>query len=164
MTKAMLAATATMALLAGCSEAPKQEAPAGPITLQAGLWEIGTVIESARNLDKGKAALPIEVGTAETQKVCLAATDTAKPQPELFVPSLEKCSYSISYFSGGTMQAQMTCEKNGLKGPIGATVRGKYTATTIDAQQIVETRLYTDGDVSITSRLTGKRLGDCPAG
>lgn len=164
MTKAMLAAAAMIAVLGGCSEAPKQEAPAGPVSLQAGLWEISTVIETGRNMDNGKAMLPIEAGTTESAKVCLAAADTAKPQPGLFVPSLEKCSYSNSYISGGRIQAQMTCEKEGLKGPIGATVNGSFTATTIEAQQTVETQLYTDGDVSVTSKLSGKRLGDCPAG
>ena len=161
----MIAAAMTAAMLAGCSGGAKEEAaPAGPVSLQAGQWEITTVVENGRNLDKGKAVFPIEAGATETSKVCLAAADAAKPQPTFFVPAMTSCSYTNDYFSDGTMQAQITCLKDGMSGTIGATVRGSYTATTIEAQQIVETRLASDGDVSITSKLTGKRIGDCPAG
>ncbi|AHE52349.1 DUF3617 domain-containing protein [Sphingomonas sanxanigenens] len=165
MTKTMMAAAIAVAMLAGCSGGATEEAaPAGPISLQAGQWEIITVVESGRNTDTGKAVFPIEAGATETSKVCLAAADAAKPQPAFFMPSMTSCTYTNDYFSDGTLQAQISCRKDGLNGAIGATVRGSYTATTIDAQQIVETQLASDGDVSITSKLTGKRIGDCPAG
>lgn len=164
-TAPMIAAAMTAALLAGCTGGAKEEAaPTGPVSLQAGQWEIKTVVESGRNLDKGKAVFPIEAGTTETSKVCLAVADVAKPQPTFFVPAMTSCTYTNDYFSDGTLQAQITCQKDGMSGAIGATVRGTYTATTLDAQQIVETRLASDGDVSITSKFTGKRIGDCPAG
>lgn len=153
-------------LAAGCSEAPapKQEPEAqAAAPIQAGQWEMTHETVSLTQRDKAAPAIKTEKGARTSTSICVAEADVKKPQPQLFTPEGYDCSYRDSYFSGGRINATLACTRSGLSGDIGLLVNGSSTADTIDATVITETRLYTDGDVRIETKLTGKRTGACTA-
>jgi len=65
--------------------------------------------------------------------------------------------------SGGTLGVSLACSRKGVSGDVRMNLDGTYTADTIEANQSLSTFLPGDGDVTIASKLTGRRTGDCSA-
>jgi hypothetical protein len=152
-------------LLAACSEAsePAKTEAEAPVAaeLQAGQWEVASEVVSLLQRDKGSPAIKTPEGTKGSIQSCVAPADVKKPQPALFVDEKMKCTYRDIYMSGGRLNATLACSRPGLSGQISALVNGSFTATTLDATTVVETDLYSDGDVRIETKLTGRRTGEC---
>jgi hypothetical protein len=151
-------------LLAACSEAngpaKQAEAPAAE-AIKAGQWEMAAEVVAVTQRDKGSPAMKMEKGSKTTSSSCVAEADTKKPQPALFAPEGLKCDYRDDYIRGGKINATLGCTGAGLNGDVSALINGSYTAETIEATAITETRLHGDGDVKVETKLTGRRTGDC---
>jgi hypothetical protein len=66
--------------------------------------------------------------------------------------------------SRGRIVSAMTCADPSGQGKTMMSMEGSYTAQTIDATMSMTTSVVAQGDMKMSSQLTGKRLGDCPAG
>lgn len=160
-----LALTPLLVLVA-CSEGaeqPKQEEAPAATQLTAGQWEVTSEVQSLQKRDQGTPAIKAEEGSKTTSSSCVAEADVKKPQPALFVGEEGTCTYRDFYMSSGRLNATMQCKRPGLSGNIAVLVDGTFKADSFEATTTTETQLSGDGDVSIRSKLTGRRTGDCTA-
>lgn len=153
--------------LAACSEgeAPKQDQPeAAPAAqLSAGQWEVTGQVANLTQRDKSPPAIKAAVGDKTTAASCVAEADTRKPPPALFVGEGYDCTYRDIYMSGGRLNATLACKHPDLKGNVAVSVNGRYTADTLEATSIIETSLFSGGDVRVETKLNGRRTGACTA-
>lgn len=153
-------------LLAGaCSEgAETAKAEAPKVTaIQAGQWETTTEVTRLTQQDQGAPRIDTPAGTKLAGSVCITEADVKKPDPQLFVGSKDQCTYDNFYMSGGTVNAAMTCTREGLSGQIMTGVYGDYQADSFEATLDTSTHLATDGDVKIAAKVTGRHVGPCTA-
>ena len=146
----------------GGGEAPK--AKSEPATaLQPGQWEVTSEVTRFAQNDKGAPKINTPAGTKATHSVCVDAADAKKPKPELFAGTEAQCKYNEFYMSRGALNAQLACTRPGLSGDVMMTAAGDFEATTFNTTLDTSTSLSTDGDVTIASKLTGRRTGECTA-
>lgn len=156
-------------LLAGClddADANQQAAKAAAeaaanVKLAAGQWETTAEVTKLTSMDKASPAIDTPPGTKTSGSECVSAADIEKPAPALFVGDKGECKYDNFYMSGGSLSATLTCKRPGLDGSVMMNVNGSYTATTFDADLDISTYLVTDGDVNISSKVSGRRVGVC---
>nr|WP_295373202.1 DUF3617 domain-containing protein [uncultured Sphingosinicella sp.] len=131
------------------------------LKLAAGQWETVAAVTKLTKQDQGAPAINTPEGTKTTGNHCVtqADADAKKPPAGLFAGEGYDCEYSNFYMSAGTLNAQLTCKREGLAGDIRMTVDGSYTAETIEANQSLSTFLSGTGDVNVQSKLTGRRTG-----
>jgi hypothetical protein len=155
--------------LAACSggadpnaDAKAKAEAAKNLKLAAGQWETVAQVTKLTKQDEGTPAINTPEGTRTTANHCVAQADAdaGKPSPTLLAgEGYDDCKYDNFYMSSGTLNAQLTCRREGLAGEVRMTVDGSYTAETIEANQSISTFLSGTGDVNIQSRLTGRRTG-----
>jgi len=133
---------AHVALLLGCSEADSLSS----VNMKAGMWEISTEIEASK--------MPMKMPPTVT-KQCLTENDLV-PKSNA---NQGNCDLSNLTTSGDVVAYTLTCSAGGAKTVSKATV--KYQGTTMDG--VIET-VMTGGpaDMSMTYRMKGERVGDCP--
>ncbi len=154
-------------LLAACSDGgdgaaadSKAKAEAAKnLKLAAGQWETVAEVTKLNKQDEGAPAINTPEGTKTNSALCVAEADAKKPPPALLAGEGYECEYSNFYMSSGTLNAQLNCRREGLKGDVRMTVDGTYTADTIEANHSISTFLSGTGDVNIQSKLTGRRTG-----
>ncbi|HEY9553466.1 DUF3617 domain-containing protein [Allosphingosinicella sp.] len=151
---------------AACSNATgsEQEAPKVEIAtaLQPGQWEITREITRLVATDNGEQAIERSVGSSTTFSHCLAAADAEKPDATLFAGiEGETCEYKNFYMSRGRINASLACTSPDLGGQVMRTIDGKFTADSIEAGASADTYFGSYGDVSISARMTGRRIGEC---
>jgi hypothetical protein len=156
-------------ILAACSDGadPNTDAKAKAeaaknLKLAAGQWEMVAEVTKLTKQDDGTPAINTPEGTKTTGNHCVAQADVDAKQPSptlLAGEDYKDCKYDNFYMSAGTLNAQMTCRRDGLNGEVRMTVDGSYTADTIEANQSLSTYLPGSGDVNIQSKLTGRRTG-----
>ncbi len=161
--KKMISVAGLTLILAGCSE-PQQKAPAAleaPAALPAGLWRTASEVSQYKTMDAGAPIIAAKVGDRSTSETCVAAGEGKKPKPALFGASRGECGYSNFYLGNGTMSGTIECKSP--QGPIMHMMNGSYTADTFEASVDTASYLTSDGDVTLTTKLSGTRAGDCPA-
>lgn len=161
-----IAAVLAAGLAAGCSggdeeAAPRQEKAAAPAALPLGQWEVTSEVTRFAQQDKGSPKIATPVGTKASGGACVS--DAKRPDPTLFVGKGYDCTYRDSYITSGTLNANLECKRAGLSGQIMFAVSGSYTADTLEAEVGTTTYLSSDGDVTVGTKLTGRRTGDCAA-
>ncbi len=154
---------AAILALAGCAEEPAKapSAPAAPAALPAGLWKTASEVSLFKTMDAGTPIIAAKVGDRSTSEACVAAGEAKKPKPTLFGATRGDCGYSNFYLGNGTMSGTIECKTP--QGPIMHMVNGSYTAETFEASVDTASYLTSDGDVTLTTKLSGTRAGDCPA-
>ena len=158
---------AAAALLAGCSgdtaEEPKKEAKAA--ALQPGEYEVTDKVDEVRSTDNTTPATALKVAAAgeasPTSRICVGADGAI--DPKIFAEAGDKCSPTGSYMRGGRLSFQFNCTRAG-KGGLSQLVDGSFTADRFEAEVTSSTYFSGPGDYSLTRTLTGRRVGDCPAG
>lgn len=154
-------------LLAGCDGGtePTKKAPAPAAqALSAGQWETVAEVTDLIQADDGSPAINTPKGTKISNSVCVAAGEEKKPPAVLLAGAPEySCKYGNHYMSGGTLNSELDCTREGVRGQVLMGVDGSYTADTIEVNQSVITSLPGTGDVRITAKLTGRRTGECTA-
>ena len=155
-------------VLTGCSNATGEEAAApkreAASALEPGQWEITREVVKIAATDNGKPALDTPVGTKTTFTHCVAEANVKKPEPALFAGiEGEECTYRNFYMSRGRINASLDCRPPALSGEIMRTIDGDFTADSLEATATAETYFGSFGDVSISAKMTGHRIGECPA-
>jgi hypothetical protein len=146
----------------GGSETANKVDPAS-IKLEPGEWELTSEITNMTLADKGSAAMPMKVGMKTTTTSCITPEQVEQPQPTLFSNSKDTCTYKNFYMSRGRLVASMSCKQPGMDGEVQMSVEGKYTNSSMEVTTELATSLVGPGDVKVNAKMTGKRLGDCPA-
>jgi hypothetical protein len=140
-------------------ETPKVEVAAA---LQPGQWEITREVTRLVSTDNGEPAIDRSVGTTTTFSHCLAPADAEKPDATLFAGiEGEKCEYKSFYMSRGRINASLACQPPELTGQVMRTIDGKFTADSIEATASADTYFGAYGDVNISAKMTGRRIGEC---
>jgi len=155
-----------LAALAACGgEEPKAKAPERPQALQAGQWEMSYEVSNFRRADQGQPKLNMPVGTRGTASACVAEAGGARPPMGLFAGSeFEECAWGENfYMRNGRLVSSGLCQRDGV-GQVEVTISADFTGTTFNGTAEMLTRLPSDGDVVLASRIEGRRTGECSGG
>lgn len=155
-------AVAPALLLGACGdsapEANESAAAAVPAAFPAGEWEVTATVESIASTDQSTPATAAKKGDSATRKVCVA---DARQLDVLFAPDGADCSALADYARQGRINTAYQCKIAG--GVLTPTVNGRYTADTLDVVVDSASMLSGSGDYQMSQKVTGRRLGDCPA-
>lgn len=151
------------ALVAGCGDEapPAAEKPAAAAALAPGEYEVTSRVSDLKSTDGSKPRTKLVAGAEATRKVCVGA-DAALP-PDLFQEEGDTCEVKNSYVRNGKLNVQLACTRDGVPGQLVPAADGSFTADRFDAKVRTMTYFQGDGDYSMTRKLDGKRIGDCPA-
>ena len=153
------AAAAALGACSGAAEEKKAEEKAAK--LEAGEYEVSIKVDEVRSTDQTTPATSLKAGdTPEAVRTCVPAD--GKLEPKLFADAGDSCTQQSRYASRGRMSMQYQCTRAG-KGPVSATVEGKFTKDSFEAKVATSTYMSGEGDYQLTRTLTGKRVGDCGA-
>src|ERR1700684_1398377 len=161
-----LAAGLAVALAAcGKSGGGAQSAAGGPaVQMQPGEWEmtVETVNLSGAGLPPAYAAQM--KGHKITTRNCITPEEAAHPMAKMTQDRKnDQCNYSGFSFADGRIQGIISCGAGGGAGKTTMSMNGQY-----DGQNYAYTsRMTSEGrgmDMTIDSKATGHRVGDCPAG
>lgn len=162
--------------LAGCKAEPK-DATAGtaPVATGAaaagfapGKWAMtaeitdvqatGAPAKDQREIAELRANL---TGKPQTKEVCLSQADVDGGLEQLFATPGATCTVGSKQIAGGTINAAYTCRTQ-AGGTANIRTVGGYTADTLTTSTQIETPGPTSGTtLDMSSRTTGKRLGEC---
>lgn len=134
------------------------EAPV-PAAFPVGEWEVTSVVERIGSTDGTTPATSAKQGDSATRKACAA---TAAELSKLFAPEGADCTAMSDYARQGRINTAYKCDIPG--GVLTPTVNGRYTADTLEVVVDSASMLSGSGDYQMSAKVTGKRLGDCPAG
>ncbi len=153
-------------MLAACGGGEKkQEAAAAeeaPATLAAGLYEVNGEVTELTSTDNTTPATPLKQGDKVATKACIAGD--GKPAPELLAEAEgDKCKVDSSYVRNGKISAQGSCTREGQSGGVMPSMAGDFTADGFKGEITTATYFAKEGDYRMTRKVTGKRIGDCPA-
>lgn len=186
--RTILAASACLALLAACSdgasdnagsadadgdgkltseEMASEVAAAGDeITMRPGQWE--NTIEFTEFDIPGvpaniKDMMAKQMGSAMTTKSCLKQEEAGKPNAGFFGGEKnENCTYDRFDHSGGQLTLRMTCQ-TGDGGTAKIAMDGSFADESFTLTMDNRISGSQAGDVTMKGKVTGKRIGDCPA-
>ncbi|MEA1072140.1 DUF3617 family protein [Sphingomonas sp. LY29] len=158
----LIAITAMSVLAASCgSEAPPPPAPEKAAQLQAGEYEVTGEVLKLASLDKTTPGTAYKAkGEKTTRRACVAADGTI--DPAMFVEKGDKCTVQNSYVRSGRISIQYGCTRSG-KGAVQAGADGNYTADGFEALVTAASTFTGTGDYELQEKVTGKRVGACPA-
>jgi len=147
-----LAATAPLSLLLlGTADTP----------LSAGLWEVRNS-PGVATLD-GRTLSELPIGPIRTQKICLSPAELAKPVAFLIRDLGQDCVVANAKLAGGRVKVAGSCP-NQLEGPDGAfELNGRLASGRYDVA-FKTTAFGDNGRMTFSGKMTGRRLGRCPAG
>jgi hypothetical protein len=131
------------------------------LTMQPGQWEMTTTVTRMNmpGMPAGMNATP----PPNTTRDCLTPEEVARANADFVRESAgEGCTSQNSSMSGGRIQANIQCDRP--EGQTRMTMNGTYTATTLDMTQQVRTTIAGGQTVEMDARMTGRRIGECPAG
>ena len=156
-----IAIISSLLAVAACSEpAPKEESAAEiPNSLQAGQWEITTEVTDVTAADSGQP--PVKAGPPVTKSLCLKPEEAEQPAPALFGATEKTCKFGHFYMLRGRLTAAVDCPDP--RGSFSSSIEGTYTATTLDVQVAKSSFLVGQGDYRSTTKVTGRRTGECVA-
>ena len=162
----IIACTCVLVVVAcGSGGSEQNKSATRAATLAEGQWQLTSEVTAFNKADQGTPQIDTPVGTRATESVCLGA---GRPPPELFAGQGYDCTYDSYYARNGRLNVTMICRREGLSGNIPTTADGRFEADSMEYTRDIRTALAGDGDVQITSRVTGRRTGDCtpeaPAG
>ena len=181
MTYRLTAAIAAAALLAACSgqggndqtangtaggevpgDAASGAAGAGLAGLQAGEWET-TVEVLSMEMPGMPAGMPTPTIPAVTTRHCLTPEEAAQPNAEFFSGNTEGASCERENFTigDGRVSGIITCTSEG------ATMRSEMNGQFGAASYEMTARTQTTAQgmtMNGETRITARRVGDCPAG
>jgi hypothetical protein len=148
--------------VAACGEAPAEnEAAAVAAAFAPGQWELASEVTGFRNTGQGRPAIDTPVGTRATASLCVGAGHEI--QTAFFAGEGYRCSYGTYYVRNGRVNVTLACSREGLAGGITMSGEGTFQADSVEFRRNLRTSMAGGGDVTIDSRVTGRRTGDCTA-
>ena len=176
----IIAATACLALLGGCSdggadadgdgtiteqEVAAEAASSGEIKMRAGEWEntieftefdIPGVPEGMKDMIAG------QMGKSITAKSCLTQEEADKPDAGFFNGEKnDDCTYDEFDRSGGKLKLRMTCDTDESGGSAKIAMDGKFGRDSFTMTMSNVVSGSENGDVTMKGTISGKRIGDC---
>jgi len=168
-----IAAVAALAACGGGDDGGGNEANAGKAsggggsagaTMQPGEWEMTTTV-TRMNVTGMPAGMNAPMPPAQTARNCLTPEEAAQASENFLSETTgagEGCTAENSSMSGGRIQATVQCTRP--EGRVRMTMNGTYSATTLDMTQRVQTSAPGGQNVEMEARISGRRVGECPAG
>ncbi len=140
--------------------------PAGAtISLQPGQWE--TRVEVLRldmaNMPNMPAGMTTPLPPPTTIRSCLTPEQASQPNANFLTGSGEQggCTYENFSMTGGRIQGTVTCNSQGTTAR--TTMNGRFAGDSYEMES--ESRVSANGaTIDTASRVTSRRIGDCPAG
>lgn len=148
----------------GEKSATSSDADGGNMQLKPGQWEMSFEMTnvSAPGMPAGAADMMRTPKT--TVKSCLSEAEASKPDADLFQGKKDdSCKAEGFAMKGGRVTGTMICKGTEGAGETKLTMEGQYGSTSFD----VTSRTEVKGEgmaMTMESRSTGRRIGDCPAG
>jgi hypothetical protein len=134
----------------------------GESRLRTGLWEIRNT-PGAATLD-GKALDDLPLPPLEPVRVCLRASDAAAPARFLAGATAADCRVVSSSIKGGRLDVRLACPSADQGAREGAmTLEGRYAPDRYDVN-FGTTAFGDNGRMTFSGKLSGRWVGDCPAG
>ena len=154
---------APVMMLAACGgdKPAAVEEPVKPAKLPAGEWEVSSTVESLRSTDNTTPATALKQGETSTHRACVAADGT--PETKLWLAEGDECTATSVYIKDGRINGSWNCRRPGQSGPVMPAVDGKYTADSFEVAVTTGTYFAGTGDYTLTQKMIGRRVGDCPA-
>ena len=167
---------ASLAALAACGSSDNGKgngsatatAPAGggtTVKLQPGEWEM-----TMETLNVDAPGMPPQVAAAmkkqqrASSRDCMTPEEAEGPKAEMFKGADgANCKQEGFVWSGGRIQGTTTCTGEKGVGKVSMTMAGQYSPTSMD----VTMKMVTEAagtPMTIETRMTGRRIGECPAG
>jgi hypothetical protein len=137
----------------------------GPVALQPGEWEMKMEV-----VDFKAPGMPPEVAARMKQaptvnRHCVTEEEAKGPKPENFAPQQNgrNCKQDDLVWGNGRIHNKTSCAGENGSGNMTMEMDGTYTPTSMDISVKNETETA-HVTTSMEMRLTGRRVGECPAG
>lgn len=158
--------------LSGCSD-PQPEArnmsvnevaaELANIEIAPGLWE-----STSEVLNVTAPNLPRELqnrmkGPSRTSRHCITPEQASRPDANFLATREDNCTYRDFSMRNGRMQGQMVCSGGDMPGEATATMSGEYGPQSYDMRMRMEMAGPADSTMTIETRASGRRVGDCPS-
>lgn len=144
-------------------------------TITPGQWTVTTEITDVRlpgvagqDAQMAQAMMQQMKGRTQTQTTCVTPDQARGPSSTLIGGTLNgACSFESFSLQGGTLDAVMTCRKEGDPGQMVVATHGTYGGDTVDLESVtrVEQTLNQPQEqaLRLVARVSGKRTGACTA-
>jgi len=162
---------AALLCLTGCEDEPEVRnmsvnevaAELANVQIRPGLWE-----STSEVLNVTAPNLPREVqnrmkGPSTTTRHCITAEQASRPDANFLATRQENCTYRDFSMRDGRMQGTMTCSSGDMPGEATAAMSGQYGPESYDMRMRMEMEGPADSTMTIETRASGRRLGECPA-
>lgn len=142
----------------------------GEVKIQPGQWQTTqeTTDVKIENAPEGMPAGMMDAmkGRKTTVTYCITPEQAEKPGGDFLSGQKDAgCTYSDFSMSGGKISGTMNCTGGQGQGKMVLKMSGSYSPTSYDTSVDMESEGMGDGmKMRISSRTSGKRIGDCPAG
>ena len=144
----------------------QQEAAEGPppANFPAGQWELSTEVATLQAPDALKARLGAADGSRAGESVCVGS---GRPPRAFFAGENYDCRTAEAgyYVRNGRINVTLHCRHEAFDGTLTTIVSGRFGTDTVEFERELSSNPPNLGAVAITTRVTGRRTGDCaPAG
>jgi hypothetical protein len=134
------------------------------VRIEPGLWERSTAVTAVNAEAAPRDLLARMRKRRSTSRHCISPEQAAAPATH-FMASREgaRCVSRSFSMRDGLMSGEMACTDADSSGQWTARLQGRYTAGDYDFEMIMEMpNPWDPGQILITSRTAGRRLGACP--
>jgi hypothetical protein len=138
---------------------------ASGMKMRPGEWEttVETLKVDAPGLPKEMAGM-MAGQQKMTMRSCITAAQAEQPSGELFRGKTGgNCQYEGFTVSAGRVKGKMTCTGGSTPGSVTLEMDGRYGAESYEVDQKMKTEMQ-GMTMNVDSRVTARRVGDCPAG
>lgn len=157
-----MALAAVGVMLGACSsQEPAKPNEAVAQSLAAGLYEASIEVTRLTSTDNTTPATKLKEGDRLTAQVCVGSD--GKPEPAMLAEEGDSCQIKNSYIRNGRMNAEGSCTREGRPGQVMPAMNGSFTADGFSGEITTLTYFAADGDYRMSRKVTGRRVGDCPA-
>ncbi len=134
---------------------------AGAVTMQPGQWEIRTEI-GRMEVPNMPAGMSPPTPPPTTVNTCLTPEQARAPGGDFLTGSGQAagCTTENMSMEGGRIRGTVQCNQQGTT--MRSTMDGQFSPTSFEINQRVETSAQ-GMNMTMESRTTGRRTGDCPA-
>lgn len=179
--RTIIAATASIALLAACSDGGADTDGDGTITgeemaaeaasgdgvkMRAGQWEHTvqfTDLEMPGVPEEMQGMVKQNMGSGITTTSCMTEEEANRPDADFFGgEGNEDCTYEEFDRTGNKMKLRMTCDA-GDGGTAKVAMDGEFNAESFTLTMDNQVSGTQAGAINMKGTVTGKRIGDCPS-
>ena len=137
----------------------------GPVQLQPGEWEMTMRVVDYKAPGMPASAAERMKAAPTTNRDCMTEEEAKGPKPDTFTPGQNglNCKQEDFVWGNGRIHGKTSCDGANGSGKMSMTMDGSYTPTTMDINIKNETTTHNVA-ASIEMQVTGRRIGECPAG